>query len=405
MSDDNSSQPVDKVLLAAWRRLFYYDRISYHEKRKFVNLRKVVIGISLLATLTSVAVLLFGDLAVPVRNMVAFLSISLPIIALAVMQFINRYAAPTTWIQYRYAAEKLRSNIYLYRAGAGEYSIEVHKRDDLLAQRVKESIQLITQTVPQPLRNRRERTGHSFEKVSLDITVKEATEEIILALKTSRNDDGFRPLDMKEYVQFRLHDQMAWYIYAVSKYYRVTQRYSIYTLTVTTIGSIIGVLLASQPEQIRWVGLVAIANALNVALNNWANMLMFGDTYQIFDDTIRKLKDHDMVWQGLSNNPDIIGNTDTFNQARLRFIEETEQILMHELQTWCDVATEVQLANDQIMMKNIRETQASNPLVDVARIRLMFSQMNADTKEQILGYLQNDINKPSSKDLLSGDAT
>jgi hypothetical protein len=400
MSDNSQSKPVDKVLLAAWRRLFYYDRISYHEKRKFVNLRKIVIGISLTATLASVTVLLFGELEVIVRNAVAFLSISLPIIALGVMQFINRYAAPTTWIQYRYAAEKLRSNIYLYRAGAGEYNIELHKRDDILAQRVKESITLISQTVPQPLRNKRERGGNSFEKVSLDVSLEEANKEIIEALQTSQEDDGFRLLDLKEYTQFRLHDQLAWYIKRVSKAYRITQRYSIYTITITTVGSIIGVLLASQPDQIRWVGLVAIANALSVALNNWGNMQMFGDTYQIFDDTIRKLKDHDMTWQGLSNNPDISGNTEILTQAKLRFIEETEQILMHELQTWCDVATEIQMANDQLMMKNIRETQASNPLVDVTRIRLMFSQLNPETQAQLLGYLQDDNNKPSSTDLL-----
>jgi hypothetical protein len=394
MSDDNAKlkAPVDKILLAAWRRLLYYDRISYHEKRNFVNLRKIVIVISLFGTLTSVAVLLFGEMDESFRNLVALSAISLPIIALGVMQFIARFAAPTTWIQYRYAAERIRSNIYLYRCGAGEYNIELHKRDDLLASKVQESVNIITQTVPQPLKSRKQgKLGEFLDNITLTLTLEEAQKEILPALYYTEGDDGFSPLTHEEYTEYRMNNQLGWYNKAVSRYYNITKRFSIYSLVTTTTGSIIGVLLASQPDQIRWVGLVAIANAVSVALNSWGNMAMFGDTYKIFDDTARKLKDHQMIWHTLDNNPEIQNYPDKLEHEKLRFIQETEDILMHELQTWFDTATEIQMANDQMMMKNIRETQASTGLVDISRIRLMVSQMSPQAQEQIIGYLQKDI--------------
>jgi hypothetical protein len=336
----------------------YYDRISFYEKENFIQLRKIVILITFFGTIASIGVLLLDFLPQQSVNFIGMLALALPIGALAVMQYTSRYAAPTTWIQYRYAAERIRSNIYLYRTKAGVYNTEPHKRDNLLQKAVKDVARIITNTVP-PEKQKQDRKLAKEQAANLDKPIGEKTPyeqamaEISPALRYSGGDDGFLlPLSLDQYITTRVHQQRNWYRDRVQKDYASAKVFSQWSLGITAIGSIVGLILGSQ--NVQWVGLVAVANALSVSVNAWGNARMFGKTYGIYDKTARQLEDTETDWYTHQNDPDFVTNYGKFERD---FIEQVEAILMNELDSWYAIATETQLTNDQMLVSNIRDIQ------------------------------------------------
>lgn len=359
MSNPSPNSDIDLVLLAAWRRLMYYDRISFYEKENFIQLRKLVILITFFGTIASIGVLLLDFLPQQSLNFIGMLALALPIVALAVMQYTSRYAAPTTWIQYRYAAERIRSNIYLYRTKAGIYNTDDYKRDNLLQKAVKDVARIITNTVP-PEKQKQDRRLAKVQAANLEKPMGEkplyeqAMSEIAPALKYSGGDDGFLlPLSLDQYTKTRVHQQRNWYRERVQHDYASAKIFSQWALGITAIGSILGLVLGSQ--NVQWVGLVAVANALSVSVNAWGNARMFGKTYGIYDKTARQLEDTETDWHTHKNDPDFSANYDKFERD---FIQQVEAILMNELDSWYSIATETQLTNDQMLVSNIRDIQS-----------------------------------------------
>ncbi|MDX2076249.1 MAG: DUF4231 domain-containing protein [bacterium] len=372
----SSQPPIDRVLLAAWRRLMYYDRISYNEKENFIKLRKIVILVTFFGSLASIAVILFDFLPTESLNFIGLLALSLPIVALAVMQYTSRYAAPTTWIQYRYAAEKIRSNIYMYRTQAGVYNVEDYKRDNLLLKAVKDAEKTITNTVPQEKRAKDRKLAEpqatNLEKPIGEMTTYEAAmAEIAPALKYSGGDDGFLlPLSLEQYIKTRVYLQRDWYRDRVQKDYYSAKRFSQWSLSITAIGSVLGLALGSQ--QVQWVGVVAIANALSVSVNAWGNARMFGKTYGIYDKTARLLEDTEGDWHAHQNDPDFASNFESYKRD---FIQQVEAILAGELDSWYSIATETQVTNDQMLVSNIRDLQTDATQTKEDRTQAMVNQL------------------------------
>jgi len=373
---DLPHQDIDQVLLSAWRRLMYYDRISYHEKDNFIKLRKTVILLTFFGTLASIVVLLFDTLPTESLNFIGLLALSLPIIGLSVMQYTSRYAAPTTWIQYRYAAEKVRSNIYLYRTKAGIYNTDSHMRDNLLQKSVKEVAKVVTNTVPpqkqaQSRKLAQEQADNMNKPLGEKTPYDEALAEILPALLYSGGDDGFlMPLSIKQYVTTRVHQQRNWYRDRVQHDYASAKQFSQWALGITAVGSILGLALGSQ--QVQWVGLVAVANALSVSVNAWGNARMFGKTYGIYDKTARQLEDTEGDWYAHQNDPDFIAN---YNRYERDFIEQIEAILAGELDSWYSIATETQLSNDQMLVSNIRDIKVDTSQTPEAITEGMINQL------------------------------
>lgn len=360
MSDTPSSQPqIDYVLLMAWRRLMYYDRISFNEKDNFIKLRKTVILLTFFGSLASISAMLFDMLGNEALSFIGLLALALPIIALAVMQYTARYAAPTTWIQYRYAAEKIRSNIYLYRTRTGIYNTDPAKRDNLLQKAVREAGKIITNSVPLDKQAVDRRLAQT-QAEKLDATTpadktpyEQALDEIRPALRYSGGDDGFMlPLDIEQYIKTRVHHQRDWYRDQVQKDYIGAKRLSMVSLSITALGSVAGLALGSQ--QVQWVGLVAVANALSASVNAWGNARMFGKTYGIYDRTARLLEEVEGDWYAYQNDPEFVSN---YSQYLNDFVQQVEAILMGELDSWYSIATETQLTNDQVLVSNIRDLQ------------------------------------------------
>lgn len=403
-----SSIMVDPVLLSAWRRLMYYDQISCREKTNFTHLRKVVILLIFFGSVASIAVMLLDlfSLSQESLSFIGILALALPIVALAVMQYTARFAAPTTWIQYRYAAEKIRSNIYQYRTGSGVYNTEPHQRDDLLYEAIAASERIITNAVP--LTEQRKRSNlakEQSEKLNqpLDKTkLEDAKKEIEATLRSSgEGDDGFStPLPIEQYIQTRIYGQHKWYRGRVDNDYRLAKRFTAYALAVTACGSILGLILGSQ--QVQFVGLVALANAASVAINGWGNVLMFGRTYGIYDRAARQLLDAEALWHARKNNPDFAQNERHYQND---FVQQVEAILMNELDTWYSIATETQLNNDEMLIANIQDLQAELPSSDAITQHMInqLRELPPQKRTQQLEILRSEMAKLEAETQSSTD--
>ena len=112
--------PPDPALIAAWRRLLDFDNKSTSEKMDYQRIRMWVLWLSFLSSALAVVS------AFPVGDLLHFLFrvalVMLPVASVALMNFAREYATSTDWIEYRVTAELIRTQIYLYRMEAGEYT-------------------------------------------------------------------------------------------------------------------------------------------------------------------------------------------------------------------------------------------------------------------------------------------
>lgn len=332
-------------------------------------LRILLFILIVIASLSMFAVVyvLMDSNATDLQNALGIIILSLPIIGLNVLNYTELYAGPTTWIQYRVAAEKIRSNIYLYRTKTEKACIEdsttqnppesttpkpiqsysytkESERDIKLASILSQVTDEIPQKVPYT------RNNGQPENVDDEIGEEDAKKLIKPALEYSaEGDDGLGDLvddeKFKIYIKTRVHKQIDWYRDRVEKDYLRSKRYTQYAMIITTLGSVLGIALSVIDP--RLVGLVAIANAISVALTSWTNVTMIGKTYNIYNTTWQRLDNTLTEWRAVENRL-----TDKIEGRRI-FIAEVECILMTELSEWSKTAMEIQVSNDRSMRNNL----------------------------------------------------
>ncbi len=331
-------------------------------------LRIFLLILIIVASLSMFAVVhvLMDSNATDLQNALGIIILSLPIIGLNVLNYTELYAGPTTWIQYRVAAEKIRSNIYLYRTKTDpdcknepktdvadenpdtqtekeyHYTIQ-NERDIKLASVLSQVSDEIPQKVPYT------RTNGQAENVDDEIDADKAKLLIKPALEYSADgDDGLTDLDGDQFVTYiktRIHKQIDWYRDRVEKDYLRSKRYTQYAMMITTVGSVLGIALSVIDP--RLVGLVAIANAISVALTAWTNVTMIGKTYNIYNATWQRLDNTLTEWRAIENKLSDV------EEGRHKFVAEIECILETELREWSKTAMEIQVSNDRSMRNNL----------------------------------------------------
>ena len=330
-------------------------------------LRIFLLILIIVASLSMFAVVhvLMDSNATDLQNALGIIILSLPIIGLNVLNYTELYAGPTTWIQYRVAAEKIRSNIYLYRTQTDAkcekesnsqatttdsqttttyHYTNVNERDINLASVLSQVSDEIPQKVPYT------RTNGQTDNIDDEINEEEAKELIKPALEYSgEGDDGLADLTseagLTTYIKTRVHKQIDWYRDRVEKDYLRSKRYAQYAMIITTIGSILGIALSVIDP--RLVGLVAITNSISVALTSWTNVTMIGKTYNIYNATWQRLDNTLTEWRAIENKL-----TDK-EKGRREFVAEIECILTSELREWAKTAMEIQVSNDRSMRNNL----------------------------------------------------
>jgi len=322
----------DGALRAAWRRLLDYDDIAYRQKKNYIDLRQIILWIAVFSSFFAALSATFFVAGSQFQTLMTVILIALPIISVSVMDYASRFAQSTVWVELRYRAEMIRSQIFLYRANAGEY----YGKNPLQCQNI------LLNYVKQILEN--ERTSGVATPPYLQIEESQLINEIAKRKSSAggEKDDGLKQIMVDQFVDWRLHHQLNWYIRKVRDHYRLTKRYRILILAVSALGSI---LVAFSVELGVWV---AVTTAAALALQRWTELRMYGATYGIYHNAALRVQDELANWQinPKRNDPEQIAV----------FVNSIEDIFQFEQQSWRDQAIQMLEATDDAMMNTLSQS-------------------------------------------------
>ncbi|GAB1421376.1 hypothetical protein MASR2M15_15360 [Anaerolineales bacterium] len=374
----------DGALAAAWRRMIDYDKVALQQKRDFSSVRSWVISLSLLTSaggvmatflsdvqnaqtlfavflimaaigaifavyliwhLTgrnllyhSIAILMVAAFIIALNQM-SWLSgflraalIIMPIASVALLNFASQYATSSAWIEYRYNAELIRTQIYLYRTRSGPYfGKEGEARQEELLYAVAQIDGRLND-----LKNFQALPFVQTQTEELDKAIEEH------AKRSSNGEDlGMHVLDPRKYLEWRLRDQLSWYINKVKNDYKFARRERIASLAVAGLGSLLVALDAD------FAGLVAITTAAGIALSQWSEIRMHGATYANFHRTALQLQNKQAEYSvryADNPSPEMVSN----------FIQEIEAIFANEQVEWRKQAMERLMNTDQSIMSTLK---------------------------------------------------
>lgn len=345
----------DPALLSAWRRFLDYDRVSTTQKRTYLRIREWVILLYFLAASGAVLTAILqasGTASEWVLNIMRLLLVIMPLVSIGLNNYANQFASSTSWIEYRVGAETIREKIYLYRLRAGEFAVlpSLQDRQRKLLEMVNEADRRIDRanaTLPymQPLEVEKLPGRSVPERVRLKTDTPYRT-------PNEPYDDGFSPLSVADYLNFRIRNQVDWYTRRIDSDYRAVKLARLFALIIAGTGSVIAA-LGNGLE-----GLVAITTAAGVALTMKSDSRMYGATYATYHLTASRLRTELTQWEILTpeqqQDPEIAAE----------LVARMEKILSDERETWRSSAIELQNTADRTVTAHIRTD--GNPIAAVA---------------------------------------
>lgn len=344
-----------------------FDSLSTRLKRGYSRTSIWVIVITFLTSVLAVlSPLLNGsfmsdELIQILQTAIKALLIALPFIAVALLDYSREFNTSTAWIYFREAAELIRSNTHLFSLKAGKYKEHDNDfdRQHALVDEVKSIYEMHKQfdMVDISSKNKkRTRFGTvtafilGLPDLMIDTSAKMFESMAIAETKSPRK----LPQDANkfdEYINERLEYQLTWYDRRIKGDYKKL-RYSRGAIIVIT--AITGIVAAFATDVS--IVFVAVLSSLATTINLISDTLMYGATYAIYDDAMRKLKVIKTDWliQKQEN-----GGTMT-NDASVKLVEDVEAVLMEELERWKQGMIKKVESSERAVLKNLNEGKASN---------------------------------------------
>jgi hypothetical protein len=325
------------VLLQAWARLYVYDRTAVDLKTRYVDRRKWVIVMTLVATIASVFTGVLGgstDLAI----VLGIVAVALPIVGSYLMADVIQFTGTTDWIKYRFAAEEMRMHIYLYRMRAREYArCQPHELDNLL---IKELGKVRNEINPE-----QGIPPSATEPKDEDLP------DVVRNLNRHGSDDGLCPLGIADYVQVRIDNQRGWYNNRINKDFSSYKRFFRFAQVSLLIGTLVGAFAGFFNIQLMY--LVAITNSISSAFVMWSDVGMVGKTFALFRIAANKLDDEKDLWLAKQDDPTFL-NPETRGQEIAGLVTRTENVLAWERQEWYELALQSQAASDEMIIGDLK---------------------------------------------------
>ncbi|MBI5667117.1 MAG: DUF4231 domain-containing protein [Chloroflexi bacterium] len=317
----------DPALLAAWRRFLDFDLASMDQKGTYQRIRQAIILLGALASTIAIVITFFAPDS-PLRTLFRIALIVLPVATVALMNYGAQFAVSTHWVEYRVAGEIIRSQIYLYRLDAEKYHGKSPEDKQAL------------------LLNEVETVDHWVQEQNIDrpqlqpISDRELLQRI--REKTEGGDNGFEPLDIDRYIQWRVANQLNWYKQKIQEDRRMTRRNRVIAIGIAALGSVfagIGNGLES---------LVGVTTAIGAALTTSSDVRMYGRTYRIYYDAACGL-------QNVLNEWSILPSEKRTEPQKARFATEFERIFDQERRQWRDETIKTQMTSEQAIYAQVKQ--------------------------------------------------
>ncbi|MEM6285401.1 MAG: SLATT domain-containing protein, partial [Chloroflexota bacterium] len=285
----------------------------------------------------------------------------------ALLSYASQFTPLRAWIMYRAGADRIRSEIYLYRMMAGVYGNMVEGTRDIrnkflerLEQINAEIVSLetappslqVTSDKPQryelsiprrvglaltmPLR--RFRRPHRFETVKHITSSDQRASGRLPGRYYPNQDDGFNKLTVDLYLLYRVVPQRDWY---VKKIYEDYERIKDWRRVLLGVGVISSVLAAIQLEPY-----IVITTAAVVAINTHLQLNLIGSNYGLYQVTANRLDSEIIRWENLTD-------AERAEPERIdEFVTSIERIFEDERSIWIQQASQAQKETEQSLVKN-----------------------------------------------------
>ncbi|NWG16083.1 MAG: DUF4231 domain-containing protein [Chloroflexi bacterium] len=359
----------DPALLAAWRRFLDYDRASSSQKQIHQRTRQWIILLGAFASALAVLSTYLGG-GGPLR----VLLIILPIASVGLMNYAAQFSTSTGWIEYRVSAELIRSQIYLYRLNSGGYKDkDPHvKQAQLLTEINNIDRWMIQHNLSMP----------QIKPISDTDLIQQATSKT-----EGKDDDGFRPIDAGDYIDWRAQGQFGWYINKIAEDHSAMRRNRILALVIAGAGSVLaGVGFGLE-------GLVAVTTALGTALTLISEVRMYGRTYHIYYEAAFELQTALNEWK-------VLPPEQRTPEKKAEFVTRFEAIFDKERTQWREQTIKIQMSNEQAIYTHVQQVAGSQAeaLVSPQSLEVDFSarpglslsrtQVAVEKKEEIIATVE-----------------
>jgi hypothetical protein len=391
----------DGVLVYAWELYETYSNGSQMQKNSNGGIRQRVIWLifwtSVLAVFTTLpgvswlleqtaawfvvqlnpavdtmAVALDGEYTTWISNLGGFalsaVLIVLSVSTSALLTFASQFSPLKAWIMYRAGADRIRSEIYLYRMLAGQYTgmtantREIRQvfldRIESINQKIYELetappfLQLISEeegsyrhSTPRIWWNRLKRltlqaantTGKGIVRAITPRTTEDGKKTRLSGRYFPEFDDGFNDLTVDDYIEYRIMPQRNWYVQKVYEDYEKIKDWRKVTLA---IGGASAVLAAVRLEPY-----IVITTAAAVAVNTHIQLNLIGNTYGNYHITASRIDSAIVRWTNLTDEE----RTDPNKISA--FVTEIESIFEDERRIWIQQASQAQQESEQTLIK------------------------------------------------------
>lgn len=309
--ENESTEKTERhaALEDAWRCFALYDQNAINAQKRFLRLRKWVLGLGVAATFLAVLHSILKPVETPwiaqANDWLRYLVILAPILVSILQAGAAKFKGGTNYILLRGSAEALKGQIYRYRAQVGIYSpeeTEDEPREVKLARKVK--------TIGGQLMKTEVNQGG----------LKPYPGQLPPYYEGPEHDDGFSDLDPEKYLDWRLEDQINWYRGRTEKFDKQLRR--IYWLILGLGG--VGTFLAAIGLEI-WI---AVTVVLTGAFASFLELKQVEATLVAYNQGATDLEGIRIWWHAL---PD---EDQAKQENKEKLVKYTETVLQTEHAGW-----------------------------------------------------------------------
>ncbi len=299
----------------AWSQFASYDHNAQLARRRFFRLRNAMLVVGFAATALAIVYSHTGDGSLELdvsprpplgdwRFFLWLLVISLPIVGSVLAAGASKLARGLDWNNLRGAAEAIKREIYRYRCGVGAYG-----RGGAETSRNEELASAVART-----------TARLVDTEALNVRLAPYDGQLPPAGVTAADDDGLSDLNVAQYLDGRLGDQLAYFRRKAGTLDRYHRRFQ---WLVAVLGGV-GTLLAAIGLEI-WV---PVSVALATALASYLELRNVEVNLTGYNRAALELESVVTRWSGLSEE----ARADPASFAAV--VERTETILGSENAVW-----------------------------------------------------------------------
>ncbi len=309
MSDKTAHEHT--ALKNAWLRFATFDHNAKAVQARFFSLRGAVLWTGVLATALAIIYSQYVDISgqrpafTDWRFYVWLMMIMAPILVTVLSTGAGKLARGVDWVTLRGAAEATKREIYRFRCAVDSY--------DRTSCTAGERAERLSQTVGQA-------TSRLMDTDVLQSSIAPYAGELPPKYGAAEEDDGFSDMDPERYLEWRLDDQMAFF---VSKARALDRRHHRTQWAVAGLGGI-GTLLAALGQEI-WV---PVAVGLSTALTSYLQLRNVESQLAGYNRAGLELTNVATWWSGLP----AAAKADNAKFAML--VERTEAVLTSENASW-----------------------------------------------------------------------